>query len=117
MRPESLHRDRARRLRRDQTDPERILWRHLRAHRLGGITFKRQVVIGPFIVDFCATERRLIIELDGSQHADNIGADSQRTHYLRVLNFRVVRFWNFEIFESLDSVLERIKHAANSVDS
>ena len=97
----------ARRLRRDATDVEAKLWARLRSRQLAGAKFRRQVSIGRFIVDFCCLEAKLIVELDGSQHADNPAVVS-RTGVLEQLGFRVLRFWNHEVNENLDGVLETI---------
>ena len=83
---------RARQLRREQTAAEKELWCHLRAKRLGGLLFRRQFPVGDFIADFCCKERRLIIELDGDQHADAAAYDSWRTLMLERRGYRVVRF-------------------------
>lgn len=80
--PSSSLRDRARRLRRDQTEAERKLWAHLRNRQLAGAKFRRRHFISPFIVDFCCPERGLIVELDGGQHAERAAADQRRTAFL-----------------------------------
>ncbi|MFZ1991330.1 MAG: DUF559 domain-containing protein [Alphaproteobacteria bacterium] len=100
----------ARRLRRDATDVEVKLWKHLRSRQLEGAKFRRQVSIDRFVVDFCCLEAKLVVELDGSQHADN-PADAARTQSLEQLGFRVLRFWNHEVNENLDGVLETIRLA------
>ncbi|RUR16150.1 endonuclease domain-containing protein, partial [Legionella septentrionalis] len=84
----SALRQRARSLRKNSTDAERYLWYHLRAGRLG-FTFKRQVPIGAYIVDFICLEKRLVIELDGGQHMDNKIYDTQRTDWLMSNGFKV----------------------------
>ena len=93
----------ARPLRRDSTDAERRLWRHLRNRNLGGFKFRRQVTIGPFIADFACIECKLVIEADGGQHGTN--KDSTRTAYLENLGWRVIRFWNDDILLRTDAVL------------
>jgi very-short-patch-repair endonuclease len=103
-----LDRDRARILRRDQTDAEQKLWMKLRNRGTLGAKFRRQYPVGPYVADFCALDRGLIIELDGSQHAEMQALDQQRTHFLESLGYRVVRFWNGEVLSDMDSVLERI---------
>jgi very-short-patch-repair endonuclease len=95
----------ARRLRREQTDAERILWHHLRARQVRGAKFRRQHPIGPYFADFCSTERRLIIELDGAQHVERSGEDEIRTSFLKSEGYRVVRFWNDQVLESVEEVL------------
>ena len=103
----STLRQRARDLRKNSTDAERHLWYHLRANRLG-FKFKRQVPIGTYVVDFVCLEKRLIIELDGGQHMDNRLYDKKRTDSLTTLGFKVLRFWNHDVFQQTPSVLEVI---------
>ena len=100
----------ARRLRRDQTDAERKLWSKLRNRQIGGFKFKRQVPKGAYIVDFYSADARLVIELDGGQHGEDaaVERDAKRTRYLQECGFRVLRFWNAEIFTNMDGVLETI---------
>ena len=98
----------ARNLRRNQTRAERLLWRHLRNRHLDGYRFRRQEVIGPYIVDFVCLEHKLIIELDGGQHVDAAEADTVRTQQLVAYGYRVIRFWNDEVLTRTDDVLERI---------
>ena len=100
--------DRARRLRRDQTDAERILWSRLRDRRLNGWKFKRQVPIDRYIADFCCPDARLIIELDGGQHATNEEADAKRTAVLESCGYLVLRYWSNDVMKNLDGVLEDI---------
>jgi len=101
-------RDYARGLRRRQTDAERRLWGRLRDRRLLGAKFARQVPIGPYVVDFCCRELRVIVELDGGQHAVHAPADAERTAFLESLGYRMLRFWNNEALGNSDGVLERI---------
>jgi very-short-patch-repair endonuclease len=82
---------------------------------LDGYKFRRQAPIGPYVVDFVCFEKRLVIELDGSQHAERTDQDEQRTRYLERQGFRVIRFWNVEVFENLDGVLECIWRELNSL--
>ncbi len=100
----------ARKLRKKQTDAERKLWSRLRNRQLGGWKFKRQVPKGPYIVDFICAEARLIIELDGDQHVHEaaIAHDAKRTKYLQESGYRVLRFWNKEIYDNLEGALEAI---------
>jgi adenine-specific DNA-methyltransferase len=100
----------ARRLRRNQTDVERRLWYALRNRRFAGFKFRRQQPIGPFVVDFVCFEAKLVIELDGSQHGlpENTAADQERTAHLRREGFRVKRYWNTDLNENFDGVLEDI---------
>ncbi|MGD0191352.1 MAG: endonuclease domain-containing protein [Rhizomicrobium sp.] len=103
----------ARHLRLTQTNAERRLWWALRNRRLGRCKFRRQQPIGPYIVDFICFEAKLVVELDGEQHdqPDNAAADAVRTAYLEGRGFRVMRFWNRQLDESLDSVVETIFRA------
>jgi len=103
----SVLRQRARDLRKNSTDAERHLWYSLRANRLG-FKFKRQVPIGEYIVDFVCLEKRLIIELDGGQHMDNQVYDRKRTDWLMAHGFKVLRFWNHDVFQQTPSVLDAI---------
>lgn len=97
----------ARQLRREQTKAELELWMRLRGRRLG-VKFRRQHPIGAYIADFCCPERRLIIELDGGQHAVQARADKARTSYMENQGFRVLRFWNDQVLTDIDAVLEQI---------
>jgi very-short-patch-repair endonuclease len=100
----------AKALRTNMTDAERRLWYLLRAHRFNGVKIKRQVPIGPYIVDFVSFERRLIFEVDGGQHVDS-EADQRRTRWLEGEGFRVLRFWNNEVLKNTSGVLETILSA------
>ena len=102
---------RARTLRRQSSDAESVLWRHLRARRLLGYKFRRQVVMEPYIVDFVCLEARLIIEADGGQHSNQVTYDTRRTAVLEGMGYRVMRFWNHEVLGELQSVLEQIQTA------
>ena len=104
----------ARKLRRRQTDAERKLWSRLRDRQLCGAKFRRQHAIGPFVGDFCCIENKLIIELDGGQHAENANADEERTSYLRQHGFRVLRFWNDAVLQDIDAVMVAIIGALES---
>jgi len=99
----------ARALRKKATKAERILWRRLRGGNLG-FKFRRQVPLRGYIVDFACFEKKVIVELDGSQHADPAHRqhDAQRDAALEHLGFRVLRFWNHEIYDRLDDVLNGI---------
>ena len=98
----------ARSLRRQMTDAESILWYHLRDRRLGGFKFRRQLVIGPYIVDFACIEAMLIIEADGGHHGEQRDSDRVRTQYLESFGYRVLRFWNDQILKETPAVLECI---------
>jgi very-short-patch-repair endonuclease len=105
-----IHRARARRLRHAVNDAEKRLWRHLRRLTLQGSHFRRQVPIGPYVVDFACLAARLIIELDGSQHSKdaNRARDQARARWLEKEHYRVVRFWNNEIVGNIDGVMQMI---------
>ena len=92
----------ARRLRRDQTDAERKLWFRLRDRRLDGLKFRRQVPIDCYVVDFCCESARLIVELDGGQHAERSAEDAARTAALEARGYLVLRFWNNEVLQNMD---------------
>lgn len=97
----------AKNLRRNLTPHEQILWQHLRAGRLQGFKFKRQQPLGKYIVDFICLEAKLVIELDGSQHA-LAQTDKTRDAWLHAEGYTVLRFWNNELTENLEGVLEAI---------
>ena len=99
---------RARHLRKSSTDTEQHLWNFLRAKRLNGYKFKRQYIISSYIVDFICIERQLIVELDGSHHMDAIHYDTKRTDYLIDKGYEVLRFWNHDVLQHTDSVLQEI---------
>lgn len=98
-------------LRTNQTPWEAKLWYHLRANRFFGLKFKRQVPIDRFIVDFCCQERRLVIELDGGQHSKvkNAILDRQKQNYLEKKGYKILRFWNNQLEDNLQGVLEIIR--------
>ena len=89
------------------TDAERKLWSLLRNRKLAGCKFRRQVPIGPYVADFLSFEARLIVEADGGQH-DGCARDAERDGWLTAHGFRVLRFWNSEIFDSPASVTARV---------
>jgi very-short-patch-repair endonuclease len=101
--------DNAKSLRRTQTKEEQKLWCHLRAHRFIGRKFKRQKPLGQYVVDFVCLEEQLIIELDGGHHAENVEYDHKRDSWLRSEGFTVLRFWNNELMNEMEGVLERIR--------
>ena len=101
--------NKAKSLRTNQTDAESRLWYRLRAHRFMDMKFKRQKPMGRYIVDFVCMEHGLIIELDGGQHADSVVKDGRRDRWLQSQGYTVLRFWNSEVMQELDGVLERIR--------
>ncbi len=96
-------------LRHEMTDAERVLWREVRAHRFAGFKFKRQEPLGLYVVDFVCYEARLIVELDGGQHAMQQEADAERTRWLETRGFRVVRFWNNDVLKNIAGVMQEIE--------
>ena len=98
----------ARSLRNASTDAERALWQHLRGRQLAGFKFRRQFPIAGFIADFACVDARLVIELDGGQHADRQDQDARRTARMMVNGYRVLRFWNHDVLARTDAVLEEI---------
>ncbi len=101
----------AKTLRTHQTDAEQRLWYHLRAHRFMDMKFKRQKPVGNYIVDFVCLEQKLIVEIDGGQHAEQMTYDQCRDAWLRNQGYRVLRFWNNEVLQQLEGVLEKIRLA------
>ena len=104
----SLMKARARSLRHKCTDAEVLVWQHLRSRRLLGCKFRRQVPIGKYIVDFLCEDPPIIIELDGGQHMEQERYDQTRTDWLQANGFLVLRFWNNDIAENLEGVLESL---------
>ncbi len=102
---------RARELRLNPTDAERCLWRALSRRQIAGVRFNRQVPIGPYIADFAARSERLIVEVDGGQHAEHAAYDEARTRYLEVQGWRVIRFWNNDVLGNLEGVVATIERA------
>jgi very-short-patch-repair endonuclease len=100
-------------MRSHQTDAEHRLWQILRAHRFSGYKFRRQVPIEFYIADFVCFARRLVIELDGGQHAESTG-DMRRDCFLKAQRFRVLRIWNNELFDNEEGVAEAIFTALRS---
>jgi very-short-patch-repair endonuclease len=99
-------------MRKEPTEAEHKLWWHLR-HRLplGGTHFRRQVQIGPYIVDFACHHSKLVIEIDGGQHASEVIKDQKRTDRLQAEGYRVLRFWNNDVLSNIDGVLTAIHYA------
>ncbi|MNF64171.1 hypothetical protein D3C85_795180 [compost metagenome] len=101
----------AKQLRSNMTDAERHLWYFLRGHRFLGLKFKRQKPMGRYIVDFICLERRLVIELDGGQHQEQVAQDAERDRWLTEQGYRVLRFWNHEVLGETEAVLETMRRA------
>lgn len=110
--PENLIQN-SRELRKFQTDAEQLLWQRLRGRQFGGFRFKRQKVIGPYIVDFLCASAQLAIELDGGQHnlKQGIMRDKKRTLFLESQGLQVMRFWNNDVFQRTEDVLSAIWNA------
>jgi very-short-patch-repair endonuclease len=102
----------ARALRARQTEAERVLWFKLRDNQFYGIKFRRQEPIGNYIVDFVCFEKKLILEIDGNPHKETSTKrnDNQRTLWLQEEGFKVLRFWNSEVLDDVEGVLEKIKN-------
>ena len=98
-------------LRRAMTEAEHRLWYCLRAHRFMDLHFRRQVPLGGYVVDFVCESRRVVIEVDGGQHAHRRDHDEERTRWLEAQGYRVMRFWNNEVMENTAGVLEVIAAA------
>ena len=110
---ESFRKAAARRMRLAATAAELRLWQRLRRHPMIGSHFRRQVVIGPFIADFACMGAKLVIEVDGSQHGEgaNVSRDATRTKWFEAEGFRVLRYWNSDVFENIEGVLNDIQAA------
>lgn len=106
-------RDRARELRVNATPFEQTFWQAVRGHRFAGFKFRRQQVIGPFIVDYACLSAKLVVELDGSQHAEAVAYDTQRDAWLNGEGYRVFRVWNNEWTQQQEAVLERLWEMLN----
>ncbi len=101
----------ARRLRQTPTDAEQRLWSQLRRRQIEGARFRRQAPIGSYVVDFVCFDAKLVIEVDGGQHAKQQDRDSRRTAWLETQGFRVLRFWNHEVLGNIEGVAEIIAGA------
>ncbi len=104
---------RAGELRKESTPAESKLWSRLRKDQLG-VTFRRQHAIGKYIPDFCSPRGKLVIELDGSQHLDQEKYDAERTLYLESQGYKVIRFWNGQVMNNIDGVIQAIIYALQS---
>jgi len=111
--PQSLF---ARRMRRVPTEAEKRLWWHLHRLQLDGSHFRRQVRLGRYIADFASHKARIVIEIDGGQHAES-AADAERTRFIEGQGYRVLRFWNNEVLSNIEGVLEVIQTAVSANSS
>ncbi len=109
--------EQARELRRNLTDAEQRLWQKLKRRQIATVKFRRQQPIGPFIVDFVCFERRLIIEVDGGQHAEQAAYDEERTQWLKIQGYSVLRFWNNEVLGDTEAVAQAIFDAVEKLGS
>ncbi len=100
-------------LRKRPTKAEQLLWRNLRMRQMEGLKFRRQQPIGNYIVDFVCFENRIIIEVDGGQHADEEKKDRERDLYFQINNFMVLRFWNNEVLQNTPGVIEKIRESCS----
>jgi very-short-patch-repair endonuclease len=107
--PKAMHH--AGELRREPTTAERKLWSVLRGNKLNGVNFRRQHALGNFIPDFVSIKRKLIIELDGSQHLEQAEYDVERTRYFESLGYKVIRFWNNQVETDIAGVVRAIEIA------
>jgi very-short-patch-repair endonuclease len=99
----------AKTLRKKSTDAENVLWKQLRRKQLEGLKFRRQQPIDNYVVDFVCFEKRIVIEVDGGQHSIERDKDSERDNYLVINGFKVLRFWNNEVLQNIEGVLEIIR--------
>jgi len=106
--PKTKHK--AIKLRKESTPAERKLWSRIRNDQLG-VTFRRQHAVGIYVPDFCSPKAKLIIELDGSQHLEQEKYDEERTKYLELRGYKVIRFWNNDVMNNIEGVILAILHA------
>jgi very-short-patch-repair endonuclease len=107
--PKTMHR--AGELRREPTPAERKPWAYLRGDKLNGVNFRKQHAIGNYIPDFVSIKRKLIIELDGSQHLDQVEYDTERSKYFESQGYKVIRFWNNQVENDVNGVIRAIEFA------
>jgi very-short-patch-repair endonuclease len=107
--PKILHQ--AAELRKQATPAEQKLWAYLRLMRKDGVRFRRQHAIGTYITDFCEPHKKLIIELDGSQHLEQEAYDDERTKYLELQGYKVIRYWNNDVMNNIEGVIRAIVFA------
>ena len=111
-----MNKTKARELRKNPTESEHKLWSHLRLRQIGGHKFRRQHPLGPYIVDFICLDRKLIVEVDGGQHDQQVVYDSKRDKWLEEQGYCVLRFWNNEVLSDIEVVKEVISDALGSED-
>ena len=105
---------RARALRHNATDAEKLLWHRIRMWQVESCKFRRQQPLGTYIVDFVCLEKRIVVELDGGQHAEQNEYDSKRDAWLRDQGFTVLRFWNHDVLQKIESVADKIYQTVKS---
>ncbi|MFM9913142.1 MAG: endonuclease domain-containing protein [Methylophilaceae bacterium] len=103
--------DFSRKLRLEMTDAEKYLWRHLKSRQLHGLKFRRQHPLGNYILDFACIELKLAIEVDGGQHTEQQAYDDERTMWLKAQAWNVLRFWNNDVLQNIEGVLQVIETA------
>ena len=108
---------RSRELRNNATEAERKLWIQISARKLAGVRFNRQFPIGPFICDFVSRTAKLVIEVDGGQHAVDVEKDQSRTAFLEAQGYRVIRFWNNDVVERIEGVVSEIERVLADMPS
>jgi very-short-patch-repair endonuclease len=104
-----MRRQYARDLRKNPTEAERALWRHIRRRQLDECKFRRQCPLGRYTVDFVCLEKKLIVEINGGHHAEQVAPDAHRTAWLEAQGFRVLRFWNHDVLSDPQAVKETIR--------
>jgi very-short-patch-repair endonuclease len=102
---------RARELRTNLTDAERRLWQKLKRRQVAGVKFRRQQPIGPYIVDFVCLERRVVVEVDGGQHSEQLRQDERRYQWLEAQGYRILRFWNNDVLANTEVVAQTVLDA------
>lgn len=102
----------ARSLRKESTDIERFLWKHLRRRQLNGLKFRRQQPIGKYSVDFVCFEKQIVVEVNGGQHQEKRDKDIERDRWLQNQGFKVLRFWDNEVLKNIKGVLEVIRESS-----
>lgn len=106
-----MNKIRVRELRKNPTEAERSLWKELRFRQIGGYKFRRQQPLGDYIVDFVCFEKRLVVEVDGGQHSEQIEHDFRRDEWLKAQGFFILRFWNHQVLEEIEAVKEIIHNS------
>ena len=107
----------ARTLRKNLTDAERALWKQMRMRQIGGYKFRRRQPIGKYIVDFVNFEKKVVVELDGGHHSQQVDYDTTRTAWLEAKGYQVMRFWNNQVLEEIEAVKEVILDFLNEEDT